>query len=69
VTSLTVYLQAHPFVMLAVYYVFSAAISSMPAPSANSGNTYQWLYKFGNTLAGNLFRAFGTKLPIIPEAK
>ena len=66
-TNLIAYLQSHSLIVLGAYYVFSAAISAMPSPNPDSGNGYKWLYQFGNTLAGNLSRAFATKLPIVPS--
>ena len=44
------------------YYIASAAIGSLPAPTPASGVFYQWFFKFSNTLAGNLTRAFSSKL-------
>ena len=49
--------------VLGSFWVFSAAIGSMPAPDANSGKGYRWFYGFANTLAANVTRAFATKLP------
>jgi hypothetical protein len=60
---------AHPFWSGVVgYWVFSAAVSSLPAPNG-SGNGYKWLYTFLNKLAGNIFTAFGDKIPgVVPPA-
>lgn len=61
--SIAVFLQAHPTTSALVsYYVLSAAIGSLPAPGGASGLFYQWFFKFSNTLAGNLTRAFSAKL-------
>lgn len=62
--SLIGLVQAHPTTFALVgYYVVSAAISSLPAPSAESHQFYRWFFQFSNTLAGNLNRAFSSKLP------
>jgi hypothetical protein len=59
----TAVIQQYPTISaLVAYYVASAAIGSLPAPSAASGVFYQWFFKFANTLAGNLTRAFSSKL-------
>lgn len=56
-------LIAHPFWSGVVgYWIFSAAVSSLPVPNG-SGNGYKWLYAFLNKLAGNIFSAFGAKIP------
>ena len=58
------FLAAHQtIVALVSYYVISAAIGALPAPAADSGNGYKWFFQFSNTLAGNLSRAFSSKLP------
>ena len=57
-------LAAHQtIVALVAYYIISAAIGALPAPAADSGNFYKWFFQFSNTLAGNLTRAFSSKLP------
>jgi hypothetical protein len=62
-TSIISFVQAHPTtVTLVAYYILSAAIGSLPAPGPASSNFYQWFFKFSNTLAGNLTRAFSSKL-------
>lgn len=38
-------------------FLFSTAVSSMPAPTATSTASYQFWFKFLNTVAGNLARA------------
>ena len=53
----------HPTVApLITYMLFSAAVGAMPAPPANSGMFYVWLFKFLNTFASNFARAFSSKL-------
>jgi hypothetical protein len=49
---------------LVVYYVVSAFIGSLPAPQVNSSQFYQFVFKFLNTLGGNLSRAFSSQLPV-----
>ncbi len=34
-----------------IYWIFSAAVSSMPEPGANSNPGYLWLYRFLHSLA------------------
>ncbi len=46
-----------------IYWIFSAAVSSMPEPGANSNPGYLWLYRFLHSLAGNITTVFGTKIP------
>lgn len=54
-------IEAHPTISaLVAYYVVSAAIGAMPAPAATDGRGYQFLFKFLNTIGGNLTRAFNT---------
>lgn len=50
-----------------LYIAASSAIGAMPAPTATSHMFYQWLFKFLNTFAGNLTRAFGTKVESSPN--
>lgn len=62
------FLAAHETIAaLVAYYVVSAAIGAMPAPLPGSSLFYQFLFKFLNTLGGNLTRAFSQNLPI-PQA-
>jgi hypothetical protein len=46
-----------------IYWIFSAAVSSMPDPAANGGSGYLWLFRFLHTVAGNITTAFGSKIP------
>jgi hypothetical protein len=56
-------LLQHRFtVAVALYWVFSAAVSSLPEPGPNGNATYVWLYRFCHTMAGNLTTAFGNKI-------
>lgn len=43
--------------ILAAWYVFSAAVGSMPMPEAADPKWYKWLFGFLNTLAANISRA------------
>lgn len=69
---------------VATFWIVSAFISSLPAPTATSSGFYQFFFKFSNTLGGNLLRALSTAvenspnftaaakligLPAAPEAK
>lgn len=61
--SIIHFLQAHPTSSILVsYYIVSAFVGSLPAPQQTSGLFYQFAFKFSNTLAGNLTRAFSAKL-------
>jgi hypothetical protein len=58
------FLLQHQFgLAVAMYWVFSAAVSSMPDPKAGDAGGYLWLYRFAHTLAGNLTTAFGNRIP------
>lgn len=61
---------AHPvYLGIAVYWVYSAAVSALPAPDSADGKGYNWLYKFLHTIAGNISAAFGSKIPGIEPPK
>jgi hypothetical protein len=52
------FVLAHQFWSAVVlYWIFSAAVSSMPDPTANGNPGYSWLYRFLHTIAGNLTTA------------
>jgi hypothetical protein len=54
----------HQFWATAVaYWIFSAAVSSMPDPPAGGAAGYSWLFRFCHTVAGNLTTAFGNRIP------
>ena len=54
----------HRFWMAVVlYWIFSAAVSSMPDSPANGAPIYVWLFRFVHTVAGNITTAFGNKIP------
>lgn len=55
----------NPWTLFALYYVFSAFVSGMPAPDEKSGNGYKWLYASLHTLAGNLVQLRG----LLPNGK
>ena len=70
------FLIQHQFwAAVAIYWIFSAAVSSMPEPAAyrpgasrpepavNGSAGYLWLYRFVHTIAGNLTTAFGSRIP------
>src|SRR5262249_9033467 len=46
-----------------MYWVYPAAVSSMPDPASNTHPAYTWLYRFLHTIAGNLSTAFGGRIP------
>ena len=57
------FLLQHQFwAAVALYWIFSAAISALPEPNPNGSPGYLWLYRFLHTTAGNLTTAFN-RLP------
>src|SRR5213593_573888 len=52
-------LTEHQFwTAVVIYWIFSAAVSSMPDPASNGSSGYLWLYRFLHTIAGNITTAF-----------
>jgi hypothetical protein len=52
------FVLAHQFwSAVALYWILSAAVSSIPDPTANGNPGYAWLYRFLHTIAGNLTTA------------
>ena len=57
-------LSEHQFwTAVVIYWIFSAAVSSMPDPAGNGSSGYLWLYRFLHTIAGNITTAFGSRIP------
>jgi len=57
-------LTEHQFwTAVVIYWIFSAAVSSMPDPAGNGSSGYLWLYRFLHTIAGNITTAFGSRIP------
>jgi hypothetical protein len=53
--------------LVGAYWVFSAAVGALQKPDDKSGGFYKWVFSFLNTLAGNLSRAFSSKIPgVVP---
>ena len=46
-----------------IYWMFSAAVSSMPEPAPNGSSGYLWFFRFLHSIAGNITTAFGGKIP------
>jgi hypothetical protein len=58
------FLTQHQFgFAVAIYWIFSAAVSAMPEPKPGDPGGYVWLYRFVHTIAGNLTTAFGNRFP------
>ena len=58
------FLVQHQFwAAVAAYWIFSAAVSAMPEPDAQSHPGYLWLYRFAHTIAGNITTVFGSRIP------
>jgi hypothetical protein len=56
-------MQHESWAAVAIYWIFSAAVSSLPEPDARSNPGYLWLFRFAHTVAGNITTAFGGKMP------
>ena len=52
---------------LVAYYIAISFVGSLPAPTVNSSMFYQFVFKFVNTLAGNLARAYSSKVESSPN--
>ena len=62
------FIQAHPTSSALVgYYIAISFTGSLPAPTASSTMLYQFIFKFVNTLAGNLSRAYSSKVESSPN--
>src|SRR5215472_12173280 len=58
------FLSQHQFgIAVAGYWLFSAAVSSLPEPMPGGSAGYLWFYRFCHTSAGNITAAFGSKMP------
>ena len=58
------FIAKHEFwAAVSAYWVFSAAVSSMPAPSSASAAGYLWIFRFLHTIAGNVTTVFGNRIP------
>jgi len=58
----------HPAISALIgYYVVSAGISSLPAPTVKSHAFYLWFFKFANTIGANLARAYSTAVEDSPN--
>lgn len=61
------FIHAHPFALVFSWWVFSAATGALPAPTAKSSPFYQWMFKFLNTIAANIARAYNTSVENSPN--
>ena len=52
---------------LVAYYIAISFVGSLPAPQAKSTMFYQFVFKFVNTLAGNLARAYSSRVETSPN--
>jgi hypothetical protein len=58
------FVMQHQFwIAVAAYWIFSAAVSSLPDPVPNGSRGYLWLYRFCHTTAGNLSTVYAGKIP------
>jgi len=66
--TIIAFLQAHSTIAsLVAYYIAISFVGSLPAPQANSSQFYQFVFKFANTLSGNLSRAYATRVEGSPN--
>lgn len=57
----------HPAVFtIAAYWIFSAVVGGMPAPTESDSKTYTWLHDSLHILAGNLTAAIAQRYPQLP---
>jgi hypothetical protein len=55
------FLFQHQFwTAVVLYWIFSAAVSSIPEPPSNGSAVYLWFYRFCHTTAGNIAIALST---------
>ena|ERR1700749_561080 len=67
-TTIWNFIQAHDTLSsLVAYYIAIAFAGSLPAPRAQSSQFYLFVFKFVNTLAGNLTRAYASKVEASPN--
>jgi hypothetical protein len=58
------FITQHQFgAAVAIYWIFSAAVSSLPEPGPKNSPGYLWLFRFAHTVAGNITTAFGSRIP------
>jgi hypothetical protein len=58
------FITQHQFwIAVVIYWIYSAAVSSLPEPGTTGSPAYLWLYRFSHTIAGNLTTAFGGRMP------
>ena len=58
------FLIQHQFgAAVAIYWIFSAAVSAMPDPAPHGNAGYLWLFRFCHTTAGNITTVFGSRIP------
>jgi len=50
-----------------LYFAGISFVGGMPAPTATSGVAYKWAFASLNSFAGNLARAFSTKIEKSPN--
>jgi len=66
--SIIAFLRAHQTSdVLVGYYIAISFVGSLPSPQASSSLFYQFVFKFANTLAGNLSRAYASKVEASPN--
>jgi len=62
------FIQAHQTIFaLGLFWVASAGVGALPAPTATSAGPYKWFFAFANTIMANISRAYGTKIESSPN--
>ena len=47
-------MDTNPYLVIALYWFFSAVVGGMPEPVATSSCAYTWAYQSAHILAGNI---------------
>jgi hypothetical protein len=68
-TAIIVWITTHQVLATTLAWLFfSAAIDSLPTPSATSTGFYSWFYKFTNVVAMNLSKmSVPSSTPVAPK--
>ena len=56
-------MQHQFWIAVVAYWIFSAAVSSLPDPPPGGSPGYLWLFRFLHTVAGNITTALGSRIP------
>jgi len=59
--------HAHPYALIVMMWVFTAAVTSLPSPGKDSSPFYQWFFGFTTILAGALKRVMSNSVENSPN--